>query len=173
MHINSSFLRLTPIAPRDLEAEIFDLSLPDPLVQPIVDAGEVDSVLMERLRRLEEKIDLLLGRAQIDVPRQLCGRDRRSVVFSGSGLSLDVDWSFRRGDAYKVEILLPPPYCRTVRCITEAVRDAPPPVRGEEQRTLPLAIRHMEDEERDALVAYSYDLQRIELRARSPREMSA
>lgn len=165
-------IRVSPIDPADVDAEIFDLSMPDPSVQPIAEEGEVDSPLMERLRRLEEKLDLLLGQAKIEAPRQLAGRDRKSVVFSGSGLALEVDWRFRRGDPYKVEILLPPPYSRVVRCIAEAVADAPPSLEGEGTRSLALAIKHMEDEERDALVAYSYDLQRFELRGRNSAGMS-
>lgn len=166
-------IRLHAITPADLEAEIFDLSMPDPLLQPIGEDGEVDSPLMERLRRLEEKLDLLLGQSRVEIPRPLAGRDRKSVVFSGAGLALDVALGFRRGDHFKVEILLPPPYSRLVRCLAEAVEDAPRSVGEGGMRLLPLAIRHMEDDERDALVAYSYDLQRAELRARGPREISA
>jgi hypothetical protein len=166
-------IRLHAVEPSDLDAEIFDLSMPDPLLQPIGEEGEVDSPLMERLRRLEEKLDLLLGQARVEVPRPLSGRDRKSVVFSGSGLALDVAWGFRRGDYFKVEVLLPPPYSRLVRCLAEAVEDAPRSVGDGGLRLLPLAIRHMEADERDALVAYSYDLQRTELRARGPREISA
>ncbi len=166
-------IRLHAVEPADLEAEIFDLAMPDPLLQPIGEEGEVDSPLMERLRRLEEKLDLLLGEARVEIPRPLSGRDRKSVVFSGAGLALDVPWSFRRGDYFKVEVLLPPPYSRLIRCLAEAVEDAPRSVGEGGLRLLPLAIRHMEDEERDALVAYSYDLQRAALRARGPREISA
>lgn len=158
-------IRLTPLAPEELEAAIFDLSLPDPLLQPVSE-GEEGSPLMERLRRIEEKLDLLLGASHLEVPRQLCGRDRQSVVFSGSGLALDVTWDFSAGDHYLMEMRLPTPYSRVVRAICEAVRDAPKDVIGEGVRTLPLAIQHMETEDLDAMVAYSYDLQRFELRTR-------
>ncbi|MCA9503164.1 MAG: hypothetical protein KC616_08770 [Myxococcales bacterium] len=164
-------IRLSPIAPGSIDAAIFDLSMPDPLLQPIVDAeGEADSPLMARLRRIEEKLDLLLGVASVEVPRPLGGSDRRPVVFSGSGLSLDVSFSFRRHDAFKVEILLPPPYCRLVRAVGAAVDDAPDRVGARPPFALPLAFRHIETEDRDALVAYSYDLQRFELRARNGTE---
>lgn len=164
-------IRITPLAPDEVDATIFDLSLPDPLIQPI-GQDEDASPLAERLRRIEEKLDLLLGGARIDVPRQLSGRDRRRIVFSGSGLALDVHRSFRRGDAYKVEILLPPPHSRVVRAVAEAVRDASAAPREDGTWTLPLAIRHMEADEHDALVAYSYDLQRLDLRARGGRALS-
>ena len=41
---------------------------------------------------------------------------------------------------------------------------------GQGLHALPLAIRHMEGDELDAMVAYSYDLQRFELRSRGGGE---
>ena len=158
-------IRLTPLRPEDVEAAIFDLALPDPLQAPI-DEGEEDSPLAARMRRIEEKLDLLLGNARVDVPRPLTGRDRRPLVFSGSGIRLEVDWAYRRADPYRVEILLPPPYLRLVRAVARAVDDPPGTPRHDAPRPLALRIEHMPDEDRDALVAYSYDLQRIALRAR-------
>lgn len=158
-------IRLTPIDPSDVAAAIFDLSLPDPLMQPL-GTEEEDSPLAERLRRLEEKLDLLLGATSIEVPRQLSGKDRRSLVFSGSGLALDVTWCFRRGDVYKLELLLPPPYSRTLRAVVRSVEDSAAHVEVGSLRRLALALTHMEVDERDALIAYSYDLQRFALRSR-------
>jgi hypothetical protein len=158
-------IRLTPISRDEVATAVFDLSIPDPLLQPIAEGSE-DTPLMERLRRIEDKLDLLLGASSIDVPSRLSGRDRQSIIFSGAGLSLDVTWFFAKRDAYKVEILLPPPYSRTLRAVAEAVCDAPADVKGDGLRNLPLALTYMEDEERDALVAYSYDLQRFALRTR-------
>ncbi len=161
-------VRITPLEREAVEAAIFDLSLPDPLAQPIAGADdEEDAPLMARLRRIEEKLDLLLGASPVEVPESLTGKDRRPVVFSGSGLALDVPFSFKRGDPFKVEILLPAPYCRIVRSVAEAVRDPSPASERKGQRFLALALRHMEDDERDTLVAYSYDVQRAELRARN------
>ncbi|GEM_PF-4721264 len=159
-------IRLTPLAPNEIDAAVFDLSMPDPLCASVGE-GEEDTPLMARLRRLEEKLDLLLGVSPVDVPRQLCGRDRRPMVFSGSGLALDVDENFRTGDAYRVEILLPPPYARTLRAVAYATRDGEGALGSDALRRLPLALTHMDDDDRDALVAYSYDLQRFELRARN------
>ncbi len=150
-------VRVRPLGPEELDAAIFDLSLPDPLLQPIGEE-EADGPMAARLRRIEEKLR----------PRPLSGRDRRSVVFSGSGLRLDVDFAFERGDAFAVEILLPPPYLRTLRAVAFAVGSADAEGRGPgARRPLALELRHMESEERDALVAYSYDLQRFDLRHRS------
>lgn len=158
-------IRLTALDPSEVDAAIFDLSLPDPLLQPVAEESG-DTALMARLQRIEEKLDLLLGATPVAIPRPLGGRDRRSVVFSGSGLALDVDRPARRGDAFRVEILLPPPHGRTVRAVARVVRDAGLEVPVGTSRKLALALDHMEDEERDALVAYSYDLQRFALRTR-------
>lgn len=161
-------IRLTPLAPEDVEAAVFDLSMPDPLCAPIGEAeGEEESPMAARLRRIEEKLDLLLGASPVEVPRQLTGADRRPMVFSGSGLALDVADAYCAGDAFGVEILLPPPYARTLRAVAHATRVVDPGGRTDGLRKLPLALTHMDDEDRDALVAYSYDLQRFALRART------
>ena len=88
-------------------------------------------------------------------------------MFSGSGLALDVTEPFRAGDAFRVEILLPPPHGRTLRAVALATRDDDGPIASGARRRLPLALTHMDDEDRDALVAYSYDLQRFALRTRT------
>lgn len=158
-------IRVSPLSEEDVATEIFDLSLPDPLIQPLDEVDE-DAPLAARLRRIEEKLDLLLGASQVQAPKQLSGRDRQSVVFSGAGLCLDVRHTFRERDPYKVEILLPPPYSRVVRAVARCVEDSSPRDEGAESRPMALALDHMEPDERDALVAYSYDLQRFALRAR-------
>ena len=157
-------VRVTQLQADDVAAAIFDLSIPDPLLQPIEEV-DADSPMAARLRRIEEKLDLLLGALPGERPRPLAGRDRKPVVFSGSGLRLDVDFEFRLGDAFGVEILLPPPYLQTLRAVGFAVNAGAG--RAGPSRPLAIGLRHMEDEERDALVAYSYDLQRFALRHRS------
>ncbi len=162
-------IRLIPLAKEAIEAAVFDLSLPDLLLQPIAE-GEENAPLMARLRRIEEKLDLLLGESPVDTPRPLSGADRQSIVFSGSGVSLDVTWSFRKGDAYRIEILLPSPYSRAVRAVGFAVDEANAKFVGDALRPLAVELRHMDGEDRDALIAFSYDLQRVALRARVDQE---
>ncbi|MFO0687183.1 MAG: hypothetical protein U0900_00565 [Myxococcota bacterium] len=159
-------VRLQALAPEAVNAAIFDLSLPDPALEGAAARPEEASALMARLRRIEEKLDRLLGAAALDAPRPLCGQDRRWIVFSGAGLALDVDFDFRRRDAFRVELLLPTPEPRVVRAVAEAVTDAAAAPGTPGARRLALAFRHIEAAERDALVAYSYDLQRLELRAK-------
>ena len=65
------------------------------------------------------------------------------------------------------EILLPPPHGRTLRAVAFATRDDDEGAAPGGSRTLPLVLTHMDDEDRDALVAYSYDLQRFALRVRA------
>ena len=50
-------IRVTPISQSEVSAAVFDLSIPDPLLQPIAEGGE-ETPLMERLRRIEGKLDL-------------------------------------------------------------------------------------------------------------------
>lgn len=158
-------VRISPIAPEAVDAAVYDLSLPDPLAVPFTLEGPERTALLARLRRIEDKLDLLLSAAAIDAPRPLSGRDRRPVLFSGGGLSLEVGFDFVRGDAFRVEMLLPAPYARVVRAIAEAVGDSREGPAGSARR-IGLAFRHILPSERDALVAYSYDLQRALLRAK-------
>lgn len=158
--------RLRRLAPSEVAASIYDLSLPERLTPPVVGGVDESSALMTRLRRIEEKLDLLLGAASVEAPRPLSGRDRRPIVFSGAGLALDVDFEFRRGDAFRVELLLPTPEPRVVRAVAEAVVDAAGKPGTAGPYRLALAFRHIEAADRDALVAYSYDIQRLELRAK-------
>ncbi len=160
-------VRITPLEPAAIAAAVLDLAIPDPLLTDSLGAtirGELRP--FARLRRIEEKIDLLLGAASIDAPRPLSGRDRRFVVFSGAGLALAVDFRFRRGDAFRVELLLPTPRSRSVRAVAEAVHDSEETAREGRPNRLALAFRHIETDERNALIAYSYDLQRLALRAK-------
>jgi hypothetical protein len=159
-------VRVSPLAPEAVDAAVYDLSMPDPLAVPFTLEGPERSALLARLRRIEDKLDLLLAAASIDVQRPLSGRDRRFIVFSGGGLSLDVEFDFARGEAFRVELLLPAPYSRVARAVAEAVQDARP-TEGNGSRRLALAFRHILPAERDAIVGYSYDLQRVALRAKS------
>lgn len=160
-------VRITPLAVEEVDAAVYDLATPDPLAVPFSLEGSERSALLARLRRIEEKLDLLLGAASIDAPRPLSGRDRRFIVFSGGGLSLEVDFDFSAGDFWRVELLLPAPYSRVVRAVAEAVVDSSVRSTGTATRRLALAFRHIQPPERDAVVAYSYDLQRVALRAKS------
>lgn len=160
-------IRITPLAPHDLDAVVYDLSIPDPLAAPVTLEGPERSALLARLRRIEEKLDLLLGAADIDAPRPLSGRDRRFIVFSGGGLALDVEFDFSKGDLWRVELLLPAPYSRVIRAVGEAVEDSVKAVKAAGAQRLALSFRHIQSAERDAIVAYSYDLQRVALRAKN------
>lgn len=163
-------IRVTPLAPEEVGVTVFELSMPTSLVDPIALGEEEDSPLTRRLRRIEEKLDLLLGEVRPDVPRPLGGHDCQPIVFSGSGFSIEYAASFRKGDCFRVEILLPAPYSRVVVGVGRAVRDTADPRSPEVARLLPVELTDMRDEDRADLVAYSYDLQRVELRARDRQE---
>ncbi|MEZ4330215.1 MAG: hypothetical protein R3F35_00535 [Myxococcota bacterium] len=165
-------IRVRRLEPAAVEAAVYDLSLPDPVPPLITGPADEKSALFAQLRRIEEKLDLLLGAASIEAPRPLSGRDRRPIVFSGAGLALEVGFDVRRGEAYRVELLLPDPHARAVRAIGEAVEDSIASAGTETRRRLALVFRHIQPADRDALVAYSYDVQRLELRAKT-REAGA
>lgn len=160
-------IRVRYLEPAAVEAAVYDLSLPDPVPPLLGAAGDEKSALFAQLRRIEEKLDLLLGAASIEAPRPLSGRDQRPIVFSGSGLALDVGFEFRRGDAYGVELLLPTPQLRAIRAIGEAIEDSASVAASGGLRRLALVFRHITPADRDALVAFSYDVQRLELRAKT------
>lgn len=160
-------IRIMPLARDAIAAAVQDLSTVElQRIAPLALESEENRALVVRLIRIEEKLDRLLGGIPVDAMRPLSGRDRRFVVFSGAGLALDVDFRFRRGDAFRVELLLPAPHSRSVRAVAEAVEDSQP-ASGESRRSrLALCFRHIETDERNGLIAYSYDLQRHALRAK-------
>ena len=163
-------IRVSRLAPEALDTALYELSMPSLLAPPLAAGEAEDSPLLERLRRIEEKLDLLLSSTHADAPRPLGAEDLELVVFSGSGLSLAVDELFDAGDTFRVEILLPAPYARLVRGVGVAIHGAKPTDEGVPRFSLALRLDHMNDEDRDALVAYSYDLQRVALRARDQTE---
>ena len=129
-------------------------------------SSEEQTVLLARLLRIEEKLDRLLGGTSTESLRPLSARDRRFVVFSGAGLALDVGFRFRRGDAFRIELLLPIPHSRSVRAVAVAVKDSQASPGESRSSRLALAFDHLETDEHNALIAYSYDLQRLALRAK-------
>lgn len=158
-------VRLSKLEPADVEKAIFELTLGPA-------AGEEDdSPLMERLRRIEEKLDLLLAGNASDGPQPLGSADLECVVFSGSGLSMPIDEPCREGQMFRVEILLPGPEGRSVRSVARAVADSTLMEDGVPRHRVALALDHMNEDDRDALVSHSYELQRLELRSREGREL--
>ena len=99
----------------------------------------------------------------------LAPRDLAALVYDVSGRDrrLDVDFDFVKGDLWRVELLLPAPYSRVIRAVAEAVEDSVKTSSAAATQRLALSFRHIQPIERDAIVAYSYDLQRVTLRAKS------
>jgi hypothetical protein len=157
-------VRVSSLDPEEVEKAIFELSL-----QPAL-RDEEESLLMERLRRIEEKLDLILSGNDPTAPRPLGAADLECVVFSGAGLSLPVDEPCREGQIFKVEILLPGSEGRVIRSVARAVEDSSPMADGVPRHHVALSLDHMHEDDRDALVSHSYELQRKELRARDGRE---
>lgn len=160
-------VRLTPIAEDEVEKAVFELSL-----QPAL-PSEDESPTMERLRRIEEKLDLLLAGNDPGAKRPLGVADVECVVFSGAGLSMPIDQPCRANEMFRAEILLPGAEGRVLRAVARAVADSSLMEDGVARHHVALALDHMNDEDRSALVSHSYELQRAELRARDGRELPA
>ena len=160
-------IRLTPIEEDDVEKAVFELSL-----QPARPSDD-ESATMERLRRIEEKLDLLLAGNDPGARRPLGVADVECVVFSGAGLAMPVEQPCRENDRFRTEILLPGAEGRVLRAVARAVADSSLMEDGVARHHVALALDHMNDEDRDALVSHSYELQRAELRARDGRELPA
>lgn len=166
-------IRVESLCEEELEAAIFDLVTPTRLLGAASPGkSEEESALFERLRRIEDKLDLLLGLTQPDRPEPLGSADLEWIVFSGSGVSLPVEFEFERGDWFRVEMLLPGSEARIVRGIGRAVDGAKPDLETG-RFDLALSLEHMHDDDRDALVAHSYALQRSALRTRDAAEADA
>lgn len=166
--VNGSLpIRAIRLAPDEVDKAVFELSLQHS------SGDEEESALLERLRRIEEKLDLLLAGDVEKQPAPLGAADLECVVFSGAGLSMPIDDVCVEGDAFRIEILLPGPDSRTLHSVARAVADSTPMEDGVARHQVALALEHMNEDDRDALVAYSYELQRMELRSREPREFRA
>ncbi len=164
-------IRVTRLREEDVEKAVLELTLPASLPEtPASLEEEEDSPLARRLRRIEEKLDRLLMQQEGEGPAPLGSEDCERIVFSGSGLSMPIDEPFERGEAFSVELLLPGSRARVVRGVGRAVSDAQLPADGVARFVLALSLDHMTEEDRDALVAHSYDLQRLALRSRDAGE---
>ncbi len=158
-------LRHRPLQPGERETLRAEMSTPRP--EPEVEEG-----LSTWLCQLEEKLDLVLSHLDPAAQRPLCDRDRRVVEISGSGLSFPSKERIRVGESLLVELRLPGGRPRPVRALAEVVerREADDPW-GESR--VAVAFREIHEDDREAIVRFSNDLQRLELRARATSQESA
>jgi hypothetical protein len=138
-------------------------------VDPFVEVS--DPALAVVLQRVENKLDVVLSHLEPGHPRPLGDRDVHKVSLSASGVGCEMNEQLALDDDVLVEFLLPEVPARHVRAIARPVmpRDTADGVRG---TPLAFAFRVISDTDRDAIVHYSYDVQRLQLRegaqAKSP-----
>lgn len=130
------------------------------------------SSLGDWARRIEDKLDLILSHLDERVPAPLGPRDLRVVELSGSGMRLAAKETAKVGAEEFVELRLPGEVPRDVRAITTVVKWIEARGAGEDSEVA-LAFRIIHEEDRDAIVRFSNEVQRSELRLRADRGRGA
>jgi hypothetical protein len=130
-------------------------------VDPFVEVS--DPALAVVLQRVENKLDVVLSHLEPGHPRPLGDRDIQKVSLSASGVGCEMNEQLSLHDDVLVEFLLPEAPARHVRAIARPVMpgDLADGVRGTPQA---FAFHVISDADRDAIVHYSYDVQRLQLR---------
>lgn len=125
----------------------------------------VDPGLRALLDRIERKLDRILVRLEPDRVAPLGEADVRAVEISGSGVRYDCTDPAAVGDHVLVEMLLPGTPPRAVAAIGEIV------FRQEAESGAPgcIAVRFtaIDEADREAIIRYTYEVQRVALRARA------
>ena len=136
-------------------------------ISAMVDTDQevADPALAARLDAIERKLDLLLAIIDPDQPRPLGVEDTCKLSLSGAGLGLRVDEPFSAHDDVLVEILLPDSPPRSVRALSRPIIEDG--AAGGRPGAIAFAFHLISDADRDAIVRFSYDVQRSQLRTRS------
>ncbi len=148
-----------PIRVRSLEAqEVPGLSVE--ISSPKEEAdGVADPAIAAVLFRLEAKIDRILSALDRSVPQPLWEGDSQDVSISASGVGMDSGERFELKDKVLVEFLLPDTPKRYVRALAR-------PVGEESTQSRAFAFEVIAESDRDAIVRFSQDVQRLMLRQR-------
>ena len=157
-----------PVRHRELEPGEFD-ALKREIEAPRPPRPEVDPALASWLARVEKKLDRLIALADENAPRPLSEGELSNVEISGSGLRVAGKEEVDVGENLLVELQLPGNAERRVRAIARVIRQIEPREPGAE-RELALAFRVIHEDDREAIVRFSNDVQRVLLRARAAGE---
>jgi hypothetical protein len=122
----------------------------------------MDPVLAERLEGIERKLDRILAALDENSPLPLCERDARDVSISGAGIGVDVGNPLAPNGAVLVEILLPERPNRHVRAIARPVENG-----GSDSQPVAFVFEEIAEDDRDAIVRFSQEMQRSTLRERA------
>jgi hypothetical protein len=150
--------RVTPDERERIEAELRSRT-PDP-------PWTGDPALGHWLARIESKLDRLLERLEAGrgPGSEFEGVELRRVEISGSGLRFACAGALAPGDDVLVEIWIPGAAARRVRSLARVVRNVEPERPGASP-SVALAFRVLAEEDRDAIVRHSLEVQRLERRA--------
>ncbi len=131
-----------------------------------------DAALAIVLQRIENKLDIVLSHLEPDHPRPLGDRDVRRISLSASGVGCEMNEQISIHDDVLVEFLLSEVPARHVRAIARPVmeKDVSDGVPG---ALMALSFHVISDADRDAIVRYSYDVQRLQLREGAKAKSSA
>jgi hypothetical protein len=125
-----------------------------------------DPALRAALESLERKLDRVLACLEPGAAERPLGRtDAREVELSGAGVSLEADEELDPADEVLVELELPGSPPRRVRALAHPVPARGPG--GKPRRAF--AFDAISEEDRDAIVRFSHEVQRSELRERARR----
>ena len=153
-------LRHRPLQPDEVGAVERELETPRP------DLEDLSPALAGWLLRLEKKLDLTLSLLDANVPAPLSDRDLRVVEVSGAGLSFESkEASEIEGDEL-LEFELPGTVPLRVRAIARVVRHREPESQGGPCQVA-CEFRVIRTEDRESIVRFVNDVQRIELRRRA------
>lgn len=136
------------------EAEIFEREL-------AVGGGgpAVDPALGAWFERIERKLDRILAHLEPDADVPVGESDRRPVVLSGSGARYECSDPVQVGDTLLVEMLVPGTPPLRVRTVAEVVRRVDTPD-SKKAASIAVAFRVIRASDQDAIVRYTYDVQR-------------
>ena len=151
------------------EAELMGQELSSEGGDPFED---LDPALVAWLQRLESKLEVLLARVEERAPNVLGPRDVQRVELSGAGLAFQTD-ADDLGDQVVVEFQLPGPPSRLIRALAHPVFFDQGSGEGDGDATkrgrAAFAFDVISDADREAIVHFSHDVQRKQLRDRHRR----
>lgn len=136
------------------EAEIFERELAVGAAGP-----SVEPALAAWFERIERKLDRILAHLEPDADVPVGESDRRPVVLSGSGARYEWSEPVEVGESLLVEMLVPGTPPLRIRSVAEVVRRIQPPD-PKKPASIAVAFRVIRASDQDAIVRYTYDVQR-------------
>ncbi len=156
-----SVLPLRHVRARDQEVETFVAEMETISRDP---SPEKDATMAEQLDRVERKVDRLLSLLDPSHPVPLDDADKRPLEISGSGVRYPWPEMVEPGELLKLQFILASSPPRTIRCIGRVVSCREPDL-PHRSRSLAVAYEHITEADRDAIVRYTLEVERLAKRA--------